>query len=91
MQKTHGEGTQSMTRGYARVCGKYVNLVEPHRWPKLLAALRKRPPNFLDTDFEAAKPATFKQANQPLLQMISNYSELKERFTGTPWEAFFED
>jgi len=51
----------------------------------------KRVQEFLGTDFEAVKPATFRQAHQPLSQTISNYWELKERFTGTPWEVFFED
>ena len=36
-------------------------------------------------------PQTFKQATLPLSRSITNYWELKEKFTGTPWEPFFTD
>lgn len=46
---------------------------------------------FLNVQPEQVKPQTFKQSNLPLSQAISNYAELKARFSGTPWESFFED
>lgn len=51
----------------------------------------KRIQEFLGVQYESVKPSTFKQANQPLSESISNYSELKEKFRGTSWEEFFED
>ena len=51
----------------------------------------KRIQEFLGVDDETVEPVTYKQAAQPLSVAISNYFELKERFSGTPWEAFFED
>lgn len=46
---------------------------------------------FLDVGYEHVQPATYKQINKPLSEAIANYFELKERFQGTPWAAFFED
>jgi LPS sulfotransferase NodH len=46
---------------------------------------------FLDVDYEPVTPQTFKQATLPLSKSITNYLELKEKFTGTPWEEFFTD
>jgi len=46
---------------------------------------------FLGVQAERVKPQTFKQSNQPLSQAISNFTELKAHFLGTPWESFFED
>jgi LPS sulfotransferase NodH len=51
----------------------------------------RRIQEFLSVDNEVVKPLTYKQFRQPLSKAISNYSELKERFTGTEWEEFFED
>lgn len=45
---------------------------------------------FLDVDYEALEPSTYKQSSQPLSEAILNYFELRERFKGTPWEGFFE-
>lgn len=36
-------------------------------------------------------PSTRRQGSKPLSASIANYTELKARFAGTPWEAFFED
>lgn len=36
-------------------------------------------------------PATRRQGSKPMSETIANYAELKARFAGTPWEAFFED
>ncbi len=47
--------------------------------------------NFLGVGRRALAPATRKQASKPLSAAISNYDDLKERFSGTQWEAFFED
>jgi len=46
---------------------------------------------FLGVQAERVNPQTFKQSNQPLSHAISNFTELKARFLGTPWESFFED
>ena len=46
---------------------------------------------FLGVPPEDVQPQTFKQSSQPLTQVISNYVELKKRFSGTEWEAFFEE
>jgi LPS sulfotransferase NodH len=46
---------------------------------------------FLGVDPEKVEPQTFKQASRPLSEAITNYSELKHRFAGTPWEEFFTD
>jgi LPS sulfotransferase NodH len=36
-------------------------------------------------------PATRRQGTRPLSESIANYADLKARFAGTPWEAYFED
>lgn len=46
---------------------------------------------FLGVDYEPVAPQTFKQANLPLSKSITNYLELKEKFSGSPWEHFFSD
>jgi LPS sulfotransferase NodH len=46
---------------------------------------------FLGVDHEVVMPVTHKQAMRPLSSSISNYTELKERFAGSPWESFFID
>ncbi len=46
---------------------------------------------FLGVSYEAVKPLTYKQSNQPLREVISNYDELKKRFKGTRWAGFFEE
>lgn len=51
----------------------------------------KRVQDFLGVNYEFVKPSTYKQSSQSLSRAISNYFELRERFTGTPWEEFFED
>lgn len=51
----------------------------------------KRVWSFLDVPFEAVRPSTHKQAHRPLATTIANYLELKEQFSGTEWEPFFEE
>lgn len=46
---------------------------------------------FLGVKPEPVAPQTFKQASLPLSKSITNYWELKEKFSGTPWETFFPD
>jgi hypothetical protein len=46
---------------------------------------------FLGVDYQAVKPSTFKQSDQPLSKQIANYFELKKRFIDTPWAEFFEE
>ncbi len=45
---------------------------------------------FLDVPYCPLQPETFRQSSEPLAQAIANYAELKERFTGSRWEVFFE-
>lgn len=47
--------------------------------------------DFLRLNIEITRPQTFKQSRAPLTRAIENYHELKERFLGSPWEAFFEE
>jgi LPS sulfotransferase NodH len=46
--------------------------------------------DFLELDYQALRPSTYKQSNQPLPEAIENYAELEQRFRGTPWAGFFE-
>lgn len=50
----------------------------------------KRILEFLDLDYEPIEPSTYRQSSQPLAETIENYFELKDKFKGTRWEAFFE-
>jgi LPS sulfotransferase NodH len=46
---------------------------------------------FLELDSRDLEPKTFKQSRLPLSEAISNYPELKKKFSGTPQEGFFEE
>ncbi|MGE0463951.1 MAG: sulfotransferase [Vicinamibacterales bacterium] len=46
---------------------------------------------FLGVEPHAVQPSTFRQSTQSLSDTISNYHELKARFTGTPWTGFFTE
>ncbi len=46
---------------------------------------------FLGVEGRVLTPSTYKQTKRPLAETISNYFELKEKFKGTEWAAFFED
>jgi LPS sulfotransferase NodH len=46
---------------------------------------------FLGVDPCVVQPATFRQSTQSLSATVSNYHELKARFAGTPWTAFFTE
>jgi LPS sulfotransferase NodH len=46
---------------------------------------------FLGVTPQPVTPSTFQQARQPLSTSIANYRELKERFSGTPWQEFFTE
>ncbi|HET7010798.1 MAG TPA: sulfotransferase [Anaerolineales bacterium] len=56
-----------------------------------LARELRRIQEFLGLPLETPRPQTHRQAQEPLDQAISNYAELKRRFQGSPWAAFFED
>jgi len=47
--------------------------------------------SFLEVEIENVQPETKKQLRVPLSRSIINYQALKEKFTGSPWEVFFED
>jgi len=47
--------------------------------------------NFLGVDQQSVKPASYKQNVKPLSDGIVNYSELKEKFSGSPWFKYFEE
>jgi LPS sulfotransferase NodH len=49
----------------------------------------KRVQQFLGLPEEQVAPKTHKQGFLPLSEAIYNYQELKDRFSGTPWEEFF--
>jgi LPS sulfotransferase NodH len=51
----------------------------------------ERVQEFLSIPKHQLKPGTHKQSSLPLSQAIANYSELKERFLRTRWEAFFDE
>jgi LPS sulfotransferase NodH len=46
---------------------------------------------FLGVAPHVVQPATFQQSTQSLSATVSNYRELKARFEGSPWTAFFTD
>ena len=46
---------------------------------------------FLGLDAEPVQPQTHQQSRHKLSEAIANYAELKERFKGSPWEAFFRE
>jgi LPS sulfotransferase NodH len=46
---------------------------------------------FLGVCFEPVAPITFKQGILPLSKSITNYTELKDKFSGSAWEEFFTD
>lgn len=54
------------------------------------AAEMLRVQQFLGVSPERLEPETFRQSRRPLAELIVNYQELKDRFTGTPWQTFFE-
>lgn len=47
--------------------------------------------DFLSVDRENVLPQTYKQSVRPLSESIANYFELKAKFSGTPWEEFFNE
>ena len=47
--------------------------------------------DFLGVCVEEVHARTYKQADQPLSEAISNYAALRARFAGTSWEEFFND
>lgn len=51
----------------------------------------KRVQDFLGLQYEVVRPSTRKQSQRPLSVAIANYYELKEQFSGTEWEVFFEE
>ena len=54
------------------------------------AAEMRRVEQFLNVEFEAVKPTTYRQSQESIAVTIENYFELKEKFKGTQWESFFE-
>ena len=63
----------------------YENLSENYEYEML------RIQKFLGVKYLELNPLTKKQQNRPLSRVISNYSELKKQFGGTPWIKFFKD
>lgn len=51
----------------------------------------KRVQAFLGLDYQPMQPHLHKQNRQTLAESIVNYEELKDKFSGTPWEQFFVD
>lgn len=46
---------------------------------------------FLNLAHEDVRPSIFRQSKRSLSETIVNYSELKEKFKGTPWSEFFDE
>ncbi len=46
---------------------------------------------FLGLAPSPVEPTTFKQSREPLSRAISNYAELRRRFSDTPWADFFDN
>ena len=46
---------------------------------------------FLGVDQEKLEPLTYKQTKAPIAQLIANYSELKQQFSDSPWQEFFQE
>jgi LPS sulfotransferase NodH len=51
----------------------------------------RRLETFLGVVPQVVQPATFQQSTQPLSATVENYADVKARFAGTPWSAFFTD
>lgn len=51
----------------------------------------RRIQDFLEVNYEPVTPSTFKQSNQTLMEAITNYTELKQQFSNTPWYSYFEE
>jgi LPS sulfotransferase NodH len=51
----------------------------------------RRVQQFLGLDYQPVAPAIYKQSQQTLAEAIANYDDLRGKFTGTPWAAFFAD
>ncbi|MCC7128910.1 MAG: sulfotransferase [Anaerolineae bacterium] len=47
--------------------------------------------DFLEVKHAPLESDTYKQSHKPLSRSIVNYAELKEKFSGTQWEKFFND
>jgi LPS sulfotransferase NodH len=54
-------------------------------------AQARRLEDFLRVEPHGVEPSTFQQSTQPLAATVVNYHELKARFAGTPWIAFFTE
>jgi len=54
-----------------------------------IRSMTRRLEDFLQVSPQPLVPSTSRQAPYPLSAAVSNYVELKERFSGTPWERFF--
>jgi LPS sulfotransferase NodH len=51
----------------------------------------RRLERFLGVEPHVVHPSTFQQSTQRLAATVANYHELKARFAGTPWIAFFTE
>jgi LPS sulfotransferase NodH len=80
----HEEACDTFFSGHDALALTYEDMADDY------TAQFKRVQAFLGLDPRAVKPATFKQSRSPLSQSISNYTELKRRFSGTPWAGFFD-
>ncbi|HVX92577.1 MAG TPA: sulfotransferase [Candidatus Dojkabacteria bacterium] len=46
---------------------------------------------FLNIDYQDTTPSTYKQRKESLRNMITNYDELKQKFSNTKWGVFFNE
>ncbi len=84
------------TRAWERVCDdRFRHHPVLEIFYENLASDRERDLNriqeFLGVDYEPVQPTTYRQSQKSLTAVIENYAELKKKFNGTPWAAFFEE
>ncbi|PZD71791.1 hypothetical protein C1752_04453 [Acaryochloris thomasi RCC1774] len=87
------ESTKRMEQEYERFFKKnpLMNITYEDLLMEPLSEL-KRILDFLSLDFQTLKISTKKQSSdKSLSNAIVNYSELKQKFSGTPWKIFFEE
>ncbi len=56
-----------------------------------MGGIMQRTQEFLGLEYEELTPQTYKQSALTLAQSISNYPDLKEYFSGSRWESFFNE
>lgn len=84
------------TRAWESECdrafaGHRLIQVEYERLAADFRAEAARLEEFLGVESRVIEPSTFQQSTQSLAATVANYHDLKARFAGTPWVAFFTE